>query len=429
MPSIKKRGNSYLIRVSNGYDADNNQIRYSMTWKPEPGWSEQRIEKELNKAAVLFEEECLHGGHAAPSNITFRELTELWFKERGKDHRGTTQYREHQISERVNEVLGNVKLSKLTRNDIQSFIISLGESGANRKSGQPLKQKTIKHHAAFISSVLGFAVEKELISDADNPYKRIVIPKKSSEGVSLKASKKKIYTEEEMKKLIGLLDDAPMKYRIFILLSIHTGCRRSEMISLKWNKINLSAGTILIDSSTNYTPENGVYEDETKTETSVRTVSLPEQLCTLLKAHKLEQDETAHRLGTKWEGNNSVFTQWNGKTMHPNTPYGWLKKLCEKNGLPFYGIHTFRHYYISYLIKDGNDIVRVAASAGHSTPQTTLSVYSHVIAESKAKEGAALSMPFDPPKTTATVKIKRSKPQARNKPCFVAKKKTRKPRK
>lgn len=429
MPSIKKRGNSYLIRVSNGYDADNNQIRYSMTWKPEPGWSEQRIEKELNKAAVLFEEECLHGGHAAPNSITFRELTELWFKERGKDHRGTTQYREHQISERVNEELGNIRLSKLTRNDIQDFIFSLGESGANRRSGKPLKQKTIKHHAAFISSVLGLAVEKELISDADNPYKRIVIPKKSSEGVSLKAAKKKIYTEEEMEKLTGLLVDAPMKYKVFILLSIHTGCRRSEMISLKWDKIDFKTGTMMIDSSTNYTPEHGIYEDETKTETSVRTVSLPPELCTLLKDYKKEQEETSQRLGTKWEGNNSVFTQWNGRTMHPNTPYGWLKKLCEKNGLPFYGIHTFRHYYISYLIKDGNDIVSVAASAGHSTPQTTLSVYSHVIAESKTKEGAALSMPFDPPKKAAAVRIRMCKPQARNKPCFVAKKKTRKPRK
>jgi len=69
-----------------------------------------------------------------------------------------------------------------------------------------------------------------------------------------------------------------------------------------------------------------LYEDETKTETSVRTVSLPPELCTLLKAHKLEQEETAHQLGTKWEGIGSVFTQWNGRTMHPNTPYGWLKK-------------------------------------------------------------------------------------------------------
>ncbi len=127
MASIKKRGDSYLIRVSGGYDADHNQIRYSKTWKPQAGWSEQRIQKELNKAAVVFEEECLHGCHAAPNNITFKVLTEIWFKEEGKDHRKTTLYREHQIADRVNEVLGDIRLKKLTRNDIQTFITNLGE--------------------------------------------------------------------------------------------------------------------------------------------------------------------------------------------------------------------------------------------------------------------------------------------------------------
>ena len=38
---------------------------------------------------------------------------------------------------------------------------------------------------------------------------------------------------------------------------------------------------------------NPIYEDETITETSVRTVSLPPELCTLLKDYKKEQEETS----------------------------------------------------------------------------------------------------------------------------------------
>ena len=64
------------------------------------------------------------------------------------------------------------------------------------------------------------------------------------------------------------------------------------MISLKWDKIDFKTGTMMIDSSTNYTPKDGIYEDETKTEASVRTVSLPPELCTLLKDYKKEQEET-----------------------------------------------------------------------------------------------------------------------------------------
>lgn len=59
MATIRKRGNSYQIRVSCGYDIKGNQVEQSMTWKPEPGMTEKQIEKELNRQAVLFEEACL----------------------------------------------------------------------------------------------------------------------------------------------------------------------------------------------------------------------------------------------------------------------------------------------------------------------------------------------------------------------------------
>lgn len=36
MANIRKRGDSYQIRVSCGYDKDGNQVTKSMTWKPEP---------------------------------------------------------------------------------------------------------------------------------------------------------------------------------------------------------------------------------------------------------------------------------------------------------------------------------------------------------------------------------------------------------
>ena len=49
MASIRKRGDTYQIRVSVGYDVHGRQIIKTKTWKPEPGWTGRRIEKELNK--------------------------------------------------------------------------------------------------------------------------------------------------------------------------------------------------------------------------------------------------------------------------------------------------------------------------------------------------------------------------------------------
>lgn len=49
MATIQKRGDSYSIRVSCGYDSKGKQVIQSMTWKPEPKMTQKQIEKELNR--------------------------------------------------------------------------------------------------------------------------------------------------------------------------------------------------------------------------------------------------------------------------------------------------------------------------------------------------------------------------------------------
>lgn len=45
METIKKRGNSYLIRVSCGYDINGNHKEQSMTWKPDEGMTKSRSKR------------------------------------------------------------------------------------------------------------------------------------------------------------------------------------------------------------------------------------------------------------------------------------------------------------------------------------------------------------------------------------------------
>ena len=61
MANITKRNDSYLIRVSCGYNANGKQIVHSMTWKPDKKYTPKQLEKELQRQAALFEEECRQG--------------------------------------------------------------------------------------------------------------------------------------------------------------------------------------------------------------------------------------------------------------------------------------------------------------------------------------------------------------------------------
>ena len=83
MATIKKRGNSYLIRMSCGYDINGNHKEQSMTWKPDEGMTKKQIEKELNRQAVMFEESVNHGFKT--SAMKFQELAEEWFENYAKN--------------------------------------------------------------------------------------------------------------------------------------------------------------------------------------------------------------------------------------------------------------------------------------------------------------------------------------------------------
>ena len=74
MATIRKRGNTYQIRVSCGYDTSGNQVIRTTTWKPEPNMTARQIEKEVQKQAMLFEEKCLKGQITA--NVKFETFAE-----------------------------------------------------------------------------------------------------------------------------------------------------------------------------------------------------------------------------------------------------------------------------------------------------------------------------------------------------------------
>ena len=349
--------------------------------------TESQAEKEANKQAVKFEEECTQGMRSA--NIKFEVFSEQWFEEYAKlNHRSTSLRRDRDLAKRVYPALGYMRMDKISARDIQQFINSLAQNGANQNTGGPLSRKTMIHHLSFISSIFEYAIKMDMLNF--NPCKKVTIPKYDANG---KAShyEKKIYTKEQVKQFLDIIGNAEMKYKVFFNLAIFTGCRRGELMGLEWKDIDFETGLISICRTSNYVPGKRTYTDITKTQTSTRFIYVPESITQLLKEYKQYQDKYKSQLGDQWVECDRLFTKWNGEPMSMNTPYCWLKKECEKQNFPFYGIHTFRHLNASLQINAGVDPTTVAAMLGHSTPQTTLSIYSHFFNEAKLKASNAIA--------------------------------------
>ena len=382
MATIRRRPNgTYEIKVSCGYGVDGKQRNQYKSYKPEPGMTKRQIEKEMQRQAILFEEDCKRGQITAA--VKFETFAEQWFEEYAKVNLRPTSYaRMKQLTKRVYPAIGHKRLDKITARDIQKFITDMLTNGRNLNNGKPLSRKTAVHHLSFISDVFSYAVRMGML--CDNPCRRVFVPKQEQE-------EKQIYTIEQVKILYENLKSEPMKYQAYLLLSIYSGYRRSEMLGLEWKDIDFEHDLIHVRRTSQYTSEKGIYTDTTKTRKSKRVSKMPASIMNLLRQFKADQNEEARRLGTKWEDYDRLFTKWNGAPMNPQTPFEWLKGYCERIGIPFRNIHSLRHLHASLLIFEGVDVVAVSEDMGHSVVGTTLNLYSHMFQEAKARNCDAIS--------------------------------------
>lgn len=392
MASVEKRGTSYRITASAGYDSKGKQIRKTMTWAPDPTLTEKQLEKELERQKVLFEEKVKKGQYV-DGNIKFKDFAELWFKDYGEEHlRERTYLRYKELSKRTYDAIGHIKLCKLQPRHLIEFFKQLAEDGQNKRTGGGLSPKTIKHYHTFISSVLERAVKWGIITD--NPIRRTDAPKVDKKQISFLDDKQAVI-------FMKALDDEPLEYQAIFSLLLLTGMRRGELLGLEWPDIDFDNNKIYIRRTSQYAPGSGIFTDTTKTEQSKRQLSIPPELSQLLRRYHAEQAETILLLGDKWSSDWSnhprLFTQFYGQPMHPNAPYQKFQKILKRVGLPHVSLHSLRHTNATLLIQSGADIRTVSGRLGHSQTSTTLNIYAEYLqsADQAASEVIADKLLFN----------------------------------
>lgn len=246
---------------------------------------------------------------------------------------------------------------------------------------EPLADKTILEHHRLISTILSHA-EKEMLV----PYNA------ASKATPPRSNKKdpNYFQPETISDILDALESEPLKWRLITHLLIVTGCRRGEIMGLKWEKIDLDSGRVKIDRALVSSKSKGVYEDSTKT-SDVRYLHLPKETIDLLRQHKQEQLCLQMHNGERWIHSGYVFTRDNGDHMNPDSITGWLKDFSKRHSLPHINPHAFRHTVASVLLANGNDIVTVSKQLGHASVTTTESFYSHIIEENKAKAAECIA--------------------------------------
>lgn len=444
-----KTGISYRISVSGGFDTQGKRIRHRMTWKPTPGMTERQIQKAVQRAVADFER-SIEQGYTLDNRQTFAEYAAyvLDLKERtGMKPKTLDRYRELML--RINQAIGHIKLADLRPQHLNSFYKNLGEPGIRAGGGSSTakidlaawlkKHKTTRaaiaekagisaatvgaavrgesireDKATAIAQVIGkkpediFNIEKNMEPLSDKTIleyhrlistilsqaeKEMLVPYNAAAKATPPRVEKKdpnYFQPETITAILDALESEPIKWRLITHLMIVTGCRRGEIMGLRWEKVDFENNRVKIDRALLISPSKGIYESTTKTR-DTRILTLPKETMNLLRQHRREQLRLQLLNGDRWVHSGYVFTQDNGERMSPDSITGWLSDFSRRHGLPHINPHAFRHTVASVLLANGTDIVTVSKQLGHASITTTESFYSHIIEENKAKASECIA--------------------------------------
>ena len=377
MATARKKLKGYEIRQFVGIGSDGRRIDKQRTWYPAEGMTPKQIEKELEKQKLLFEQEVLGSSTYCDGNLRFREMAKKWMDDYARVNLSPSTYgRNEDYLKRINTAIGHKKLKDLKPLHLNAFYANLAEPGMKQDcKGKPIKgaylaPKTILEHHRLISSILSYAVKWQLIGDnvarfADPPK----VPYKEISHMD----------EVQIKRLMNLLEGAPIQYRTMIKLLIYTGMRRGELMGLEWKDISLSTGQIRIVRTSQYIGNKTVITKEPKTQSGRREFTLSSSACKMLTEYKRYYDGQRELLGDLWVETDRLFIQWNGVAMYPDTISGWFSDFIRKNGFSHVTLHSLRHSNATLMIAGGVDVCTVSKRLGHANTSTTLNIYAHAL--------------------------------------------------
>ncbi len=294
--------------------------------------------------------------------ITFGQFLDKWLEDSVKPSVRPATYSRYtrEVRLHIEPTLGKVKLAKLSPGDIQALL--------NTKLKEGLSPASVRHMHAVIRRALGQAYEWQLVSR--NVAKLVRPPRVNRyEAQTLSPAQAAAFLE-------AVKGD---RLEALCTVAMALGLRRGEALAIKWEDVNLEAGTLRVRHTLKNLPGGGWELAEPKSRNSRRTLGLPQFALAALKEHRKRQLEEKLRQGKKWRDHGFVFTSVIGTPLDGDNVYKLFRQLLKENNLPDIRFHDLRHSCASLLLVQGISPRVIMETLGHSQISLTMDTYSHVM--------------------------------------------------
>lgn len=226
------------------------------------------------------------------------------------------------------------------------------------------KPATINRHVATLKHMFTKAVEWDMVEE--ETLKRVRRAKMLEEN----NRRLRYLSKDECHALINACDG---HLKPIVIMAMNTGMRKGEILSLKWDNVDLQHGFILLDHTKNgerrEVPINASLR-ETLEELFKGTAEKPRRIDVPYVFYRIVSDDSTG----KAKSTGKAFVRIQRSFM----------SACKRAKIRDFRFHDLRHTFASQLVMAGIDLTTVKELLGHKTLTMTLR-YAHLAPAHKVK--------------------------------------------
>jgi integrase len=320
------------------------------------------------------------GEYVDAGSLTVQETFERYLRSTVASLAGTTHQRyASAFKTHIGPALGRLKLSVLSPLHLEEAYSTWLRSGRMDKEGG-LSPQTVLHYHRIIHRVLNQAVKWNVtsrnVADAVEPPK----PRRREMNV---------LSAQALMRLVGTALNpsshalaqgglsAESAFSAAVVFLAFSGARRGECLALKWEDVDLKAGSIAIRRSLEQTKESIKFKAPKNNRG--RRIQLPQFALDALQRHKAKQNAYRLALGDGYKDQGLVFARPDGSIINPHAFGDAFRALVKRSDVASIRLHDLRHTHATLMLKAGVQGKVTQERLGHSGIGITMDLYSHVM--------------------------------------------------
>ena len=347
------------------------KLRYPKTSKDVQATGKRDAERQRDKwIAELETHDCTD-----PNRLTFADMSARWLAAVKHEIQPVTlDFYQGNLTRHLLPVIGHRIAAEVKPADLSALYAEKRETMA---------EKSVRHIHTTARAAYSWAVEVEL---QDRNPAALVNRRRRGKAGPREQRHYTTWNPDEIARAVraarGQLVYLPL------MLAGWCGLRRGEVCGLRFEDIDLEAGTLSVCRSMEQAGRF-LHVAPPKTESGQRTLEMPDALVDALAAHEALYDGLRQRHGREWTPEGYVLATGRGTPVKPSNLSSAWADFCKRKDLGHLRFHDLRHSVATdMLMRQHIDVKIVSEFLGHADPGITLSLYVHT--DEKMRKRAAM---------------------------------------